>query len=124
MARRRSPSARSTESLIPRVKVWLELDGKYVFGHGLSEILDAVGQAGSLKGAAAKLGKSYRYVWARVKEAERALGRSLVETQVGGQGTQRSCLTETARSLVADFNAVRDRMTAVIEHECRGRFRS
>ena len=56
--------------LSPRVKVWLEVDGQYVFGFGLSEILKAVGQAGSIKAGAESLGKSYRYVWGRIKKAE------------------------------------------------------
>ena len=76
--------------LVPRVKVWLETEGRYAFGHGIAEMLQAVEQTGSIKQAAAKLRKSYRYIWGRLKAAERALGRQLVETHVGGQGTQRS----------------------------------
>jgi molybdenum-dependent DNA-binding transcriptional regulator ModE len=52
---RRKPSA-----LVPRVKVWLEFEGRYAFGLGASEILQAVDRAGSIKHAASDLGKSYR----------------------------------------------------------------
>jgi molybdate transport system regulatory protein len=97
-------------SFSPRVKVWLEVGGHYAFGLGISEILQAVDAAGSIKGAANQLSKSYRHVWARVKEAELALGRPLVQTQVGGKGTRRSSLTPQARQLVADFMALRGRM--------------
>src|SRR5260370_49291 len=83
--------------LVPRVKVWLETDGRYAFGFGLAEMLQAVDRAGSIKQAAIHLGKSYRYVWGRIKEAEKVLGQQLVETQVGGQGVQRSSLTPMAR---------------------------
>src|SRR5688572_22823792 len=110
--------------LTPRVKVWLELDGDYVFGHGLAEILAAVAATGSLKVGAAKLGKSYRYVWGRVKEAEQALGQQLVDAQVGGQGTQRSSLTPLARELLADFHALRARMLTVVNEEFTHRFRT
>jgi molybdate transport system regulatory protein len=109
-------------SLVPRIKVWLERDGEYVFGHGLAEILSAVEAVGSLKEAAAKLGKSYRHIWSRVKEAEAALGRKLVETQVGGQGSQRAFLTAEARSLLADFVALRLRMLGIVEEEFARRF--
>ena len=91
------PAAR--RELSPRVKVWLEIDGQYVFGFGLSEIFKAVGHAGSIKAAADALGKSYRYVWGRIKKAEQTLGRSLVETRVGGTGTSRSSLTDLASCL-------------------------
>jgi molybdate transport system regulatory protein len=103
--------------LVPRVKVWLESGGKYAFGFGLCEILKAVGRAGSIKQAAADLDKSYRYVWGRIKEAERALGRQLVETQVGGRDTQRSFLTAGARQMVAAFLELRDCLQRATEHE-------
>ena len=51
---------KSTQLFLPRVKVWLEIDGKYVFGWGICEILQAVREPGSIKDAAAQLGKSYR----------------------------------------------------------------
>jgi molybdate transport system regulatory protein len=104
-------------ALAPRVKVWLETGGRYAFGHGLSDILQAVDRTGSIKQGAADLGKSYRYVWGRVKKAEQALGRQLVETQVGGQGCQRSTLTPEARHLVTAFLALRSRMTVLLQEE-------
>jgi molybdate transport system regulatory protein len=103
--------------LAPRVKVWLEVGGDYAFGLGVSDILQAVDRAGSIKRAAADLGKSYRHVWGRVKQAERVLGRPLVETQVGGQGPQRSCLTPEARRLVASFGTFRSRMIEAVRQE-------
>jgi molybdate transport system regulatory protein len=104
-------------SLVPRIKVWLETDGCYAFGFGLSEILQAVERAGSIKQAARDLGKSYRYVWGRIKEAEKVLGRQLVETKVGGKDTQRSSLTPTARRLVASFLALRRELMKVVDRE-------
>jgi len=67
--------------LVPCVKVWLETSGKYAFGLGLSEILQAVDSTGSIKHAARHLRKSYVYVWNRIKEGEDALGHVLVQTQ-------------------------------------------
>lgn len=110
------------EPIHPRVKVWLEIDGRYVFGFGLGEMLKAVDAAGSIKGAAGRLGKSYRYVWGRIKKAERALGRPLVETRVGGRGPGRSSLTPLAAELVADYDALRGRMFEVVEEEFSSRF--
>src|SRR5438105_14554338 len=110
--------------LRPRIKVWLETDGRYAFGFGLSEILRAVHQHGSIKQAAASLGKSYRYIWGRLKEAERALGRKLVKTQVGGKGHQRSFLTPEAQRLVRDFMTMRGRIMKVANQEFRHHFGS
>ncbi len=115
-------SRKNTQPLLPRVKVWLEIDEDYVFGWGICEILQAVHEAGSIKDAAVQLGKSYRYVWGRVKEVEVALGELLVETRVGGIVEQRSDLTPLAIQLVADFAAFRQRMHQVAREEFAGRF--
>jgi molybdate transport system regulatory protein len=110
------------ERVEARVKVWLEKDGEYVFGYGLSEILKAVRAAGSIKAAAESLGKSYRYIWGRIKEAERILDESLVETRIGGSGSSRSSLTDTAERLMADYDALRQRMFEVVRSEFSSRF--
>jgi molybdate transport system regulatory protein len=123
MARRAAPRPGKQQRLTPRVKVWLETDGRYAFGFGLAEILAAVDRAGSIKQAAADVGKSYRHVWGRIKQAEQALGAGLVESQVGGTGARRSSLTPTARRLVDDFLGVRRRLAEVAEQEFADRFR-
>jgi molybdate transport system regulatory protein len=109
--------ATGSPAFLPRVKVWLETEGRYAFGFGLCEILQAVGRAGSIKQAAADLGKSYRHVWGRIKEAERALGRQLVVTQVGGRDSQRSSLTPEARRMAAAFLDLRDSLKRAAEQE-------
>jgi molybdate transport system regulatory protein len=99
----------------PRVKLWLEQDDRYVFGLGISKILEAVDQTGSIKEAAASLGKSYRHVWSRIKAVEAALGVSLVETRVGGEGPQRSQLTDRARQLLEAYGQLRREVFEFVE---------
>jgi molybdate transport system regulatory protein len=102
-------------ALTPRVKVWLETEGRYAFGFGISEILQAVDRVRSIKRAAADQGKSYPNVWGRIKKAERTLGLALVETQVGGPDVHRSSLTVTARAMVADFLRLRRAVTEALD---------
>lgn len=104
------------------IKVWLEVDGQYVFGFGLSRILKAVEVTGSIKAGADRLGKSYRHVWGRIKKAENTLGKPLVETRVGGRGTRRSSLTDLASRLVTDYDALRQRSFKILEQEFSSRF--
>lgn len=122
MAKTRAKPASAADSIHPRVKVWLEVGGEYVFGHGLSRILEAIRETGSIKGAARRLGKSYRYIWGRIKQAEESIGESLVETQIGGSGVRRSDLTPRAVELLEAFQALRQRMTEVLEEEFSARF--
>src|SRR2546425_12773633 len=113
---------KGTLRLAPRVKLWLECNGRYAFGLGVSEILLAVERHGSIKQAASALGKSYRYVWGRIKAAEKVLGQQLVETQVGGKEAHRSWLTPSARQLADAFLALRGEMNRVLEQQFRRRF--
>ena len=112
----------NNKPIVPRVKVWLEMDGQYVFGYGISQILKAVEAAGSIKAAADSLKKSYRHIWARIKKAEEALGQRLVQTRVGGKQDDRSVLTDVATRLVTDYDALRDRMFGVVDDEFSSRF--
>ncbi len=110
--------------MTPRLKVWLETRGStYAFGFGISQMLQAIDRAGSIKQAADELGKSYRYIWGRIKEAEQALGQALVETHVGGAGQQRSFLTPMARRLARAFMALRRRMIDLVQKKFARHFR-
>lgn len=109
--------------LKPRTKIWLEVDGQSVFCRGLRDILQAVDETGSIKEGAARVGRSYRFVWARIKQAEAALGATLVKTQVGGKGTQRSELTDVARDLIGAFDELRERVFGLVDEVFQKRIR-
>ena len=110
--------------LVPRAKVWLEVDQQYVFGLGISDILKAVQHTGSIKAAADEVGKSYRHVWDKIKQAEAALGAPLVHTQVGGKDSRRSQLSELAQDLIRDFDDFRSRLFHLVQDEFSRRLRT
>ena len=84
-------------------KIWLECGGEYAFGSGIAGILKAIRKNGSLAGAAEELGQSYRYLWGRIRKAEKVLGRKLVHTIVGGSGKKRARLTDFGESILGPF---------------------
>ena len=59
----------------------------------------------SIKAAAVKIWPELPIRWARIKEAEQALGAKLVEAHVGGSGIPRSELTPLARDLLAKISS-------------------
>lgn len=101
-------------TVTPRAKVWFEVKGNYVFGLGICNILEAIEETGSIKAAAESVGKSYRHVWSRLKQAEAALGISLVETQVGGGDSRRSSLTTPAGELVERYRKMREQVFCIV----------
>jgi molybdate transport system regulatory protein len=103
--------------LVPHVKFWLEVGDRNAFCHGLTDMLQAIERTGSIKLAARELGRSYRFVWGKIKRVEKAIGTQLVQTQIGGKVSQRSTLTPAARRMIDGFHAVRLRLIQVVEQE-------
>ena len=103
----------------PRVKLWFELEGRYTFGYGIAHILELVDEHGSIRAAADALGKSYRYVWGRIKELEKRLGKSLVESTLGGAGPRRSRLTPAGRRFTKAFLELRSELQETARKRCR-----
>lgn len=81
-------------------KVWIEKDGKVVFGQGRDDILTAVRDMHSLNAAAKKLQMSYRAAWGRLRASEERLGMKLVESDANEKGMH---LTAQAEALINRF---------------------
>lgn len=108
--------------LSPRVKFWIELEGERVFCPGVCQILQAVDETGSIKKAAARIGRSYRFVWGQLKQAEQAFGEPLVDARVGGREEKRSSVTPIGRSLMNDFLSLRKKIFELVDAEFASRF--
>ena len=82
-----------------RYKIWIEKDGKVLFGRGRDDILKAVEKGQSLSTAAKQLEMSYRAAWGRLKASEERMGVKLVEV-----GDNRSIQpTARAKAIIARF---------------------
>ena len=95
-----------------RHKIWLEKNGKVVFGPGRDVLFKAIDECQSLNAAAKKLGMSYRAAWGRVRASEERLGIKLVETDAGRTGMH---LTETAKKLIRQFDKLDEEISALLD---------
>jgi len=83
-----------------RYKIWIEKDGRVLFGRGRDDILTAIREMHSLNAAAKKLEMSYRAAWGRLKASEERMGMKLVEVD----GTEKGMhLTTQAMALIERF---------------------
>jgi len=82
-------------------KLWLERDGRVIFGPGQDGLLKAIEECRSLNAAAKKLKMSYRAAWGRIKASEDRLGMKLVEMDSVKHGMH---LTDEARELMNCFD--------------------
>ncbi|MBN1663193.1 MAG: LysR family transcriptional regulator [Deltaproteobacteria bacterium] len=88
-----------------KYKIWLENDGKVVFGKGRRELFCAIDECRSLKKAAEKLNMSYRAAWGRLKASEDRLGEKIVDVDPLRRGMQ---LTEKARILLTEYEKLEE----------------
>ncbi len=109
--------------LEPRIKLWVEKDGSLVLSDYRVQLLRCVAETGSLAEAAQRMGLSYRRAWGKVREIERNLGLSLVESEVGGAGGGGSRLTKDGKRLVALYQRFRRKMEGDLGREFRELFK-
>ena len=83
-----------------KYKIWIEKDGKVLFGRGRDDILTAVRDMRSLNAAAKKLQMSYRAAWGRLRASEDRMGIKLVESETAEKGMH---LTVQAEALIKRF---------------------
>ncbi|MFH1593829.1 MAG: LysR family transcriptional regulator [Candidatus Omnitrophota bacterium] len=90
-----------------RSKIWLEKDGKQIFGEGKSEIFKRIRKHGSINKAAKSMGISFRHAWSYITEVEKRLGKPLIERTKGGRGGGGSGLTAYAAELVEKYDKLK-----------------
>lgn len=94
-------------------KLFLEDEGRFVFGPGRANLLRSIERLGSLHKAAQHLGMSYRRAWGRIKNLEQALDVELLRNEPG-MGNAKG-LTDDARELLAWYTEYESRIAAVLE---------
>ncbi|HUN55744.1 MAG TPA: LysR family transcriptional regulator [Smithella sp.] len=83
-----------------KYKIWIEKNGKVIFGKGRDTILQAIDEQSSLNAAAKELGMSYRAAWGRLKASEERMEKKLVES---GTMEKSLHLTSEARTIIERF---------------------
>ncbi|MFW9992561.1 MAG: winged helix-turn-helix domain-containing protein [Candidatus Odinarchaeota archaeon] len=94
-------------TILPRFKLWLEIkrdsSKKIVLGKGKADILEAIENEGSIKGAAEKLGLNFKTAWRRTVELRRGDPGFLMEVSKGGSSKGGTLLTPTGQQLLEQY---------------------
>ncbi len=89
-----------------RVSLRLDLASGGRVGPGKIALLEAIGQAGSISGAARLLGMSYPRAWNLVEALDGELGVAVVTRAPGGQRGGGAALTEAGRAIIARYRGL------------------
>jgi molybdate transport system regulatory protein len=93
--------ARRAVSLRPRFRVMC--GAEIALGPGRADLLELIGQTGSLRAAAKRMGMSYMRAWKIVKSLNERFHPALVDVARGGPSGGGAKLTETGRKVVGGY---------------------
>lgn len=104
-------------------KLWIESDGKPVFGRGRRFLLEAIDKYGSINRAAKEINISYRKAWGYVKAMEERLGFKLIERQTGGRHGGGAVLTNDARRFLEKYASLEKGIQELVDERFNETFR-
>jgi molybdate transport system regulatory protein len=88
-----------------------------VFGPGMAELLERIGQLGSIRKAAASMEMSYRKAWLLVQGMQQTFGGAVVVTETGGTAGGGAQLTELGSKLLKTYRAIESRAARAADSE-------
>src|SRR5215472_17090995 len=99
----------------PRLRV---MRGREVaLGPGRVELLELIGETGSLRAAAVRMGVSYMRAWNLVQYSNKCFARPLVEANRGGKTGGGAALTEVGRQVVETYREMEKESQKAISPE-------
>ena len=86
-----------------RAIIRVDFGAKGRLGPGKTQLLELIGETGSISGAARRMEMSYRRAWLLVDELNELFGKPVVETMAGGAGGGGATVTDFGRQVVRAF---------------------
>jgi molybdate transport system regulatory protein len=105
------------EGYTTQASVWIEKDGELYLGGGRVMLLERLEQLGSIAAAARSMNLTYRNAWLWIDSMNRLAPAPLVEKITGGAGGGHARLTDEGRKAIAEYHAVRDRLSEILPVE-------
>ncbi len=105
-------------------KLWIEVEGRPVFGRGRRFLLEAIEKYGSINQAAKEINISYRRAWGYINAMEERLGFKLVERQTGGKNGGGAVLTNDARDFLHKYEALEEGIRELVDNKFKNIFKT
>lgn len=103
----------------PHVRLRIDLGPACAIGPGKVALLEAIGETGSISGAARSLGMSYRRAWLLIEEVNASFDEPATRSSIGGSGGGGVELTEFGRRLIAVYRDFEQKVDAVAARQFR-----
>jgi molybdate transport system regulatory protein len=100
-----------------RSKIWIEVNGKPVFGSGREALFKAIDKFGSINKAARDINISYRKALSYIQTMEQRLGTKLVERKAGGVNGGGAALTADARDFLRKYERLEQGVCDILDRK-------
>ncbi len=85
-------------------RIWLEVGGEKMLGHGRVELLERIQASGSIRQAALQMKMSYKQAWDLINHINSHFKKPVVVSQRGGKGGGKAVVTADGLKLIAQFH--------------------
>lgn len=102
-----------------RLSIRIDFGNETAFGPGKAQLLELIGEKGSIRSAAAAMDMSYRRAWLLIQEIEAAVGGPAIAAETGGARGGGSTLTPLGRMIVDRYRAIEAQASRSAEAQLR-----
>jgi molybdate transport system regulatory protein len=93
----------------PRLRLRLVFGGRIMLGPGKADLLEHIGETGSIAAAGRRMKMSYKRAWSLVEDMNTAFREPLVDSSRGGPGGGGARLTEAGEAVLAHYRNLEKR---------------
>lgn len=102
-----------------RLSIRIDLGSETALGPGKARLLELVDTTGSIRGAAAAMGMSYRRAWLLLQDIEATMGAPVTSAETGGLKGGGTSLTELGRAVVDQYRKIEAQAQRSVDAELR-----
>ena len=100
-----------------RLSIRIDLGNETPLGPGKARLLELVDAEGSIRGAAAAMGMSYRRAWLLLQDIEATMGAPVIAAETGGLKGGGTSLTKLGRAVLDQYRNIEERATRSVDAE-------
>jgi len=115
MAQARSRKQAAKGTLRPQIRIMFRK--AIAMGPGKADLLQAIGETGSISGAARRMKMSYRRAWLLVDTMNQCFKSPVVETLTGGKAGGGAAITDFGREVLRRYRQMEAKATASVSRE-------
>ena len=100
-------------------RLWINSGELPLLGNGRIELLEKIGELGSLRKAAAEMKMSYRQAWFNINEMNINAGKPLVILKRGGRDGGIAEVTDTGKKVITQFRQLQKEFKTFLKEKTK-----